>query len=59
MTMTQNFVDSYVIDQRIGGFVVLRNGFELRDADGWARIFRTRNSARKRISRERRGNYHA
>ncbi len=33
-------------------------GTPLRDSNGWTRYFATRNSARKRISRERRGDFH-
>jgi hypothetical protein len=43
------------------GFNVLDNatGLLLTDFAGRVRFFATRNSARKRISRELRGNYHA
>ena len=40
------------------GFSVLINGSLLVDSKGQTRVFATRASARKRISRERRGNYH-
>lgn len=40
------------------GFVVLRNGTALTYPDGSTRTFPTRNAARKRISRERRGDFH-
>lgn len=40
------------------GFNVTRNGVILNDSAGSARNFATRNSARKRISRELRGDFH-
>lgn len=39
-------------------FEVLKNGVALTDRNGYRRIFLTRNSARKRIARERSGNFH-
>ena len=38
--------------------VITNNGLYLRDKDGNVRLFKTRNSARKRIARERSGNLH-
>lgn len=40
------------------GFMVTLDGNPLRDQNGLVRYFRTRNSARKRIARERSGNFH-
>lgn len=51
-------------------YTIIKSGFEpgfliegpnsllLRDKKGRVRIFKTRNTARKRISRERRGSFH-
>ncbi len=41
-----------------GLFIVLKNGEPLLDREGAIRTFITRASARKRITRERRGDYH-
>lgn len=41
------------------GFTVLCNGQPLTTPNGSVRYFATANSARKRISRERRGNFHS
>lgn len=41
-----------------GNFIVLRDGQPLRDVYGNTRWFTSRNAARKRISRERKGNFH-
>jgi hypothetical protein len=51
--------DKYDIFEVGGYFYVARNGVYLRDRNNQARTFITRNAARKRISRERRGNFHA
>jgi hypothetical protein len=54
-----NTSDTYVIKSDwFGNFYIQRNGFTLTSSRGWTRYFRTRNSARKRISRERRGDFH-
>lgn len=50
--------DRYEIVSGLGYFSVTRNGLSLIDRDGYRRTFTTRNAARKRISRERRGNFH-
>lgn len=42
-----------------GYFYVVRDGVYLTDRNGRVRTFITRNAARKRISRERSGNFHA
>ena len=39
-------------------FTVVKNGAALVDSAGYARLFKTRNAARKRIARERSGNFH-
>lgn len=39
-------------------YIVTRNGRPLTDRFGYTRYFATRNSARKRIARERSGDYH-
>jgi len=41
------------------GFYVYKNGNILNDVTGKERWFKTRASARKRISREKRGKFHA
>ncbi len=41
-----------------GPFYITANGVALTDTYGAVRYFRTRNAARKRISRERLGDYH-
>lgn len=53
----------YTIDANYetpGGFIVwdTTTGSYLRDKDGNKRVFASRNAARKRISRERTGNFH-
>ena len=40
------------------GFAITRDGIYLTDRHGNVRTFVTRNAARKRISRERRGSFH-
>ena len=49
---------TYTIVEADGYFYIDRNGVYLTDRNGRARVFATRVSARKRISRERRGNFH-
>lgn len=39
-------------------FVVLKDGEVLKDRDGHTRFYQSRNAARKRISRERKQNFH-
>lgn len=41
------------------GYAVTRNDLYLRDKGGFIRLYTTRNAARKRISRERTGNFHS
>lgn len=58
-----NAPDTYVIVQTIcSDYIVKKNGIALVKTDKyggeWLRYFKTRNSARKRISRERRGQFH-
>jgi hypothetical protein len=51
--------DTFVIKSDwFGSYFIERNGYVLTNSRGWTRYFRTRNSARKRISRERRGDFH-
>ena len=54
--------DTYVIVMHTGllstYFTVEKNGVALAWSDGTVRLFQTRSSARKRISRERKQNYH-
>jgi hypothetical protein len=55
--------DTYVIEQTgCGDYIVKKNGIVLTEKDQygceWLRYFKTRNSARKRIARERSGNFH-
>ena len=50
---------TYGIVVNAGLFYVTRNGTYLTDKNGVARAFASRNAARKRISRERRGSFHA
>lgn len=42
-----------------GAYTILRNGVTLTWPEGNARYFSTRGTARKRISRERTGKFHA
>ena len=57
--VTAGTTDTYTIVENAGYFYVVRNGLYLRDRFNNPRTFITRNAARKRISRERRGNFHA
>lgn len=41
-----------------GNYRVFRNGVFLTDRHGMVRVFTSANSARKRIARERSGNFH-
>lgn len=50
--------DTYEIVAYDGLFYVTRNGQDLTDHRGDSRSFISRNAARKRISRERSGNFH-
>ena len=52
--------DTFVIihDFWTGSYIIERNGMILRDKNGWTRRFVSRNGARKRISRERLGDFH-
>lgn len=50
--------DTFEILGTPGRFYITRNGVELRDGAGFTRYFNTRNSARKRIARERSGDFH-
>ena len=45
-------------DVIVGGYNVLADGFMLKDDTGRVHNFTSRNSARKRIARERSGNFH-
>lgn len=58
-TVTDNRTAMYTINAAGGYFYITRNGVYLTNKFGNARTFITRNAARKRISRERRGNFHA
>jgi hypothetical protein len=42
-----------------GAYTILRNGVTLTWPSGYPRYFSTRGTARKRISRERSGQFHA
>lgn len=54
-TVPDTFV---IVSDWFGSLYIKRNGYPLTNSLGWTRYFRTRNSARKRISRERRGDFH-
>jgi len=56
---TGTTIDLFEIVEENGLFYVTRNGMFLTNRYGRARSFITRNTARKRISRERRGDFHA
>ncbi len=56
---TTTIEDVYEVEAQNFGFAVRRNGTFLTDANGSVRIYVTRNAARKRISRERSGNFHS
>ena len=58
-TVTTGTEDSFEIVSYFGGYAVKRNGLLLVNDRGDVRVFVTRNAARKRISRERRGNFHS
>lgn len=57
---TTKVADVYTIktDWFAGSFYIVRNGNVLVNKSGWTRYFSSRNGARKRISRERRGDFH-
>jgi hypothetical protein len=51
---------SYIIVQTpFSDYMIKRNGRTLRDRTGHTRFYVSRNSARKRISRERSSDYHS
>ena len=62
-TLVEKAVDAVIAKYEIisasgiGGYIITRDGAPLRRG-GVTRIFTTRNSARKRIHRERTGNFH-
>jgi hypothetical protein len=58
--MNAEMIDYYEVVQLIeGGFYyVYKNGVLLKDKNGTDRRFKTRNSARKRVARERAGDFH-
>lgn len=60
MTMSDTVEATFVIWNNTSGpgFVVTRNGVFLTDRNNQVRTFTTRSSARKRIARERSGNFH-
>jgi hypothetical protein len=57
-TTPSNDVYEIVPSATTSGFNVTRNGLFLRTSFGGARVFATRAGARKRISREKRGDLH-
>ena len=58
-TTTATTTFTYEYSEAFGAYVVIVNGLHiLRDALGAVRTFATPNSARKRIARERSGNFH-
>ena len=66
MATLENTIDINTITERFtisgndfDGFTIARDGITLTNRYGSVRIFATRNSARKRIARERSGNFHS
>ena len=51
-------VAKYEIVPTIDGYIITRDGVTLRQG-GLARVYTSRSSARKRIHRERTGNFHS
>lgn len=57
-TTTTQTLDTYKVENTPSGYIVLKNGEPLRDGET-VRVYSTPNAARKRISRSRRGDFHA
>ena len=58
-TTTTTTAYTYEWSETFGAYVVLVDGRFLRNDLGNVRLFATPNSARKRIARERSGNFHS
>jgi hypothetical protein len=54
----ETVTDRYEIRGYPGNYYILKDGLTLFDEQNQIRFFKTRNSARKRVSRERSGNFH-
>jgi len=59
MSTATETTTTYEIVSTDTGYAILRDGSYLTDSRGNVRTFVTRNAARKRISRERTGNFHS